>query len=200
MSFNGIRVRRSIESIYNDYLIGQQTGNPALQKPLNDLIRAWRGITKLDPTDTNSFFNIGGLHGEPFRGAGYGSAAWWGGWCNHGNILFPTWHRAYVLRLEEALRSIPDCQDVALPYWDETGAETAAKGVPEIFLQPKFLLDGEYIDNPLYSYKFPVNIVDNVSGDNSQYSKHQGYDTVRYPYSGLVGTIEARMATLAHNR
>ena len=198
MSFNHIKVRRSIDSIYNDYVAGQHTGNPALQKPLNDLIKAWRGIADLDYKDPNSFFNIGGLHGEPFRGAGYGSPAWWGGWCNHGNVLFPTWHRAYCLRLEEALRSI--VPDVTLPYWDETSAKTSAKGVPEIFLQPKFLLDGEYIDNPLYSYKFPVNIVDNVSGDKSLYSKHQGYDTVRYPYSGLVGTIEARTATLAHNR
>ncbi|TAQ84371.1 hypothetical protein B7494_g7307 [Chlorociboria aeruginascens] len=196
----GIRIRRSIESIYNDYLIGQHSSNPALQKPLIDLIRAWRGITNLDHTDPNSFFNIGGLHGEPFRGAGYGSASWWGGWCNHGNILFPTWHRAYCLRIEDALRSIEGCEDVTLPYWDETGEETARKGVPEIFLQPKFLLDGEFIDNPLYSYKFPQNIVDNISADDSLYSKHKGYNTVRYPYSGLVGTEEARIATLAHNK
>jgi tyrosinase len=195
-SLNGIRIRRSIESIYNDYLIGQNSGSPALQKPLNDLIRARKGIIELGHTDPNSFFNIGGLHGEPFRGAGYGSAAWWGGWCNHGNILFPTWHRAYCLGIEDALRTIEGCEDVTLPYWDETGPEIAKNGVPEIFLQPKFLLDGEYINNPLYSYKFAQNIVDNVSGDKSLYSKHKGYNTVRYPYSGLVGTEEARMATL----
>ncbi|KAF4634286.1 hypothetical protein G7Y89_g3815 [Cudoniella acicularis] len=199
-SFNGIRVRRSIESIYDDYLIGQKFGKPELQKPLNDLIRAWVGITKLDHTDPNSFFNIGGLHGEPFRGAGYSSAAWWGGWCNHGNVLFPTWHRAYCLRLEDALRSIPGCEDVALPYWDETGTQTAENGVPQIFLEKQFQLDGKFIENPLYSYKFPQNIVDNIASDNSLYSKHEGYDTVRYPFSGLVGTQEAREATLAHNR
>jgi tyrosinase len=199
-SLNGIRIRRSIESIYNDYLIGQKSGSPALQKPLNDLIRAWKGIIELGHTDPNSFFNIGSLHGEPFRGGGYGSAAWWGGWCNHGNILFPTWHRAYCLGIEDALRTIEGCEDVALPYWDETGPETAENGVPEIFLQPKFLLNGEYIDNPLYSYKFAQNIVDNISGDKSLYSKYKGYNTVRYPYSGLVGTEEVRMATLAYNR
>ncbi len=29
----------------------------------------------------------------------------WGGYCHHGNCLFPTWHRAYVQHLENALRT-----------------------------------------------------------------------------------------------
>ena len=77
-------------------------------------MRAWKGIKELSPDDPNSFFMLGGYHGEPFRGAGWGSSAYWGGYCNHGNVLFPTWHRVYLLRLEEALRSIPDCADVML--------------------------------------------------------------------------------------
>ena len=68
---------------------------------------------------------IGGYHGEPFRGAGWGNASYWGGYCNHGNVLFPTWHRAYLLRLEDALRSIPGCEDVTLPFWDETSDESS---------------------------------------------------------------------------
>ena len=53
---------------------------------------------------------LGGYHGEPFRGAGWGSSPYWGGYCNHGNVLFPTWHRVYVLKLEEALQSMPGCE------------------------------------------------------------------------------------------
>ena len=29
----------------------------------------------------------------------------WGGFCHHGNVLFPMWHRAYVQHLENALRT-----------------------------------------------------------------------------------------------
>src|ERR1700733_9717929 len=93
------RVRRSIQDVQNDY----DNGNNK----------------ELPPTDPNSFFMIGGYHGEPFRGAGWGNSSYWGCYCNHGNVLFPTWHRAYLMRLEEALRSIPRCGDVTLPFWGE---------------------------------------------------------------------------------
>ena len=53
---------------------------------------------------------------------------YWGGYCNHGNVLFPTWHRAYLLRLEDALRSILGCADVTLPFWDEDGTRVAREG------------------------------------------------------------------------
>ena len=185
-----MRIRRSINAIWQDY----KNGN---EEQLITLIRAWKGIFDVSAKDRNapnSFFKIGGMHGEPFRGAGYANAAWWGGYCNHGNVLFPTWHRAYCLHIENALRSIPGCENVTLPYWDETGQDTKVNGVPGIFLEPKFVLDGEVIDNPLYSYTFPQDIVDRVDQDETNletynlYTKKKGYKTVRYPLSGLVGT------------
>ena len=118
-----LRIRRALEDIQADYLAGNT-------KELDSLMRAWKGIKALPPDDPNSFFMIGGYHGEPFRGAGWGSSAYWGGYCNHGNVLFPTWHRVYLLRLEDALRSIPDCADVTLPFWDETSDESLKKGMP----------------------------------------------------------------------
>src|SRR5829696_8035224 len=108
-----LRVRRSIQNLQDNYMKGNK-------KPLEDLLRAWKAIKELPPEDPQSFFVLGGYHGEPFRGAGWGSAAYWGGYCNHGNVLFPTWHRAYLFELEEALRSIPGCDEVTLPFWDET--------------------------------------------------------------------------------
>ncbi|TVY67474.1 Tyrosinase [Lachnellula suecica] len=174
-----LRIRRSIQVMWQEYLQGNE-------KPFMELIRAWHGIQKLsktDPGNEHSFFKIGGFHGEPFRGAGYGNAAWWGGWCNHGNVLFPTWHRAYCMRIENALRSIPGCGDVTLLFWDETGEETKGHGVPAIFHQEKFFLDGKTIDNPLYSFEFPQTITDHVDPD-FLYTKASGYETVRYPYSG----------------
>jgi tyrosinase len=189
---NFLRTRRSLTDLQQDYAAGRK-------KPLEDLMRAWKGIKELPASDLRSFFVLGGYHGEPFRGAGWGNNAFWGGYCHHGNVLFPIWHRIYLYKLEEALRSIPGCGDVALPFWDECSEDSLANGIPWALTNETFELDGQTIPNPLRSYTFPVNVVDHISGDKPNYSKAAGYETVRYPYSGLVGTEEDRAATKKHN-
>ena len=70
-----------------------------------------------------------------------------------------------------------------------------SRPVPETFGLKDFpLSDGTSIKNPLYSYTFQTAVYDNIGGDNPDYTKHVGYETVRYPLSGL-GTPEAQ----AHN-
>ncbi|KAK9727562.1 hypothetical protein K7432_001770 [Basidiobolus ranarum] len=194
------RIRYSLTDLENQYY------NQGNKKPLEDLVRAFQGIQKLPPTDPNSFFVIGGYHGEPFRGAGWGSSQWWGGYCNHGNVLFPTWHRAYCLRIEQALQSIPGCEDVMLPFWDEASEDPQLLGVPtipSILTQETFELDNVTINNPLKSYSFQQSITSNVATTpgvpNPNYSKNLGYTTVRYPLSGLVGTEKDRKETEIHN-
>jgi len=108
-----LRVRRSIQELQKDYEDGDR-------KPLEDLWRAWIGMKARPPADPQSFHKLAGYHGAPFRGAGWGTARYWGGYCNHGNVLFPTWHRVYLLKLEQALQSAPVCEDVMLPYWDSS--------------------------------------------------------------------------------
>src|SRR5690242_16819855 len=192
------RVRRSIADIQADY----EAGNKA---ELENLMRAWKGIKELPPGDPNSFFMLGGFHGEPFRGPGAYANAWWGGYCQHGTVLFPTWHRVYLYQLENALRSIPGCETVTLPFWDECSAASQANGIPGALTWEKFELDGVLIDNPLRSFVLPLAITDQVSQDNANdpnspsYSKPQGYETVRYPLSGLVGTPLDQQATKEHN-
>lgn len=188
-----LRIRRSLTDLQQDYAKGNK-------KPLEDLMRAWKGIKELPPGDPRSFFVLGGYHGEPFRGAGWGNNAFWGGYCQHGNVLFPVWHRIYLYKLEEALRSIPGCEEVTLPFWDECDADSRAHGIPSALTDETFELDGKTIPNPLRSYTFPVNVVDHISGDNPNYSKAKGYETVRYPYSGLVGTAQDRANTEKHNK
>ncbi|EON62145.1 hypothetical protein W97_01364 [Coniosporium apollinis CBS 100218] len=195
-----LRLRRSIRDLEDDY----DRGN---KKPLEDLIRAWRGIQAQPADDPNSafppksFFTIAGYHREPFRGAGWGNSQWWGGYCNHGNVLFPTWHRAYLLTLENALRSVPGCENVTLPYWDEVDQRTKETGLPRTFLQKTFVLDGNPVSNPLYSYTFQYDIFDNLAPiPDFDYSKPEGYTTVRYPYSGLVGTPDDKAKTEVHNK
>lgn len=187
-----IRVRRSITELQDEYRAGNK-------QPLEDLMRAWKGVKELPPDDPRSFFVLGGYHGEPFRGAGWGSSAYWGGYCNHGNVLFPTWHRVYLYKLEEALRSIPGCGDVVLPFWDETSEDSLRNGIPWALTQETFPLDGVEIPNPLRSFVLNRSITDNINGDNPNYSKPMGYETVRYPLSGLVGTEADRAATRRHN-
>ncbi|KAK6347489.1 hypothetical protein TWF718_005330 [Orbilia javanica] len=201
------RKRVSLQKMQDDYDNGDR-------EPLRDLLKAWKGIQELPASDPNSFFTIAGYHGEPFRGPGATSTSlgWWGGFCNHGNILFPTWHRAYVLRIEDALRSIPGCGHVTLPFWDETLVVTTIMEqngtgppqtdpdqglpltpalppvIPKILTSKTFDFDDGKgpVDNPLYSYALAKEIKD-LAGDDADYSKPKGYKTVRYPLSGLVG-------------
>jgi tyrosinase len=178
-----MRVRQSLEYLQSIYDSGDR-------KPLETLVRAFKGIQELDPSDENSFWNIASYHGEP------------GNFCHHATVLFPTWHRAYMLRFEDALRSIEGCEDVTLPFWDETLAVqpyvggAGAKSVPSVLTSPTFILDGEEIKNPLYSYKFQEGL---AVGQKKRWSKDAGYDTVRYPLSGLVGDEKMQEETLTHN-
>ncbi len=188
-----LRVRRSITELQRSYDAGDK-------EALEALMRAWKGIKELPPGDPRSFFVLGGYHGEPFRGAGWGSSAYWGGYCQHGNVLFPVWHRVYLHKLEEALRSIEGCADVTLPFWDECSQDSRDNGIPRALTDEHFVLDGKTIPNPLRSFVFPLNVVDQIGDDSPySYSKPKGYETVRYPYSGLVGTEEDRKRTKAHN-
>jgi tyrosinase len=185
-------VRRSLHEIQAEYESGDK-------EALEMLMRAWQGIKELEATDPRSFFMIGGYHGEPFRGEGATNPEWWGGYCEHGTVLFPTWHRAYLYVLEKALQSIEGCENVMLPFWDETSEESREKGLPAALTWEKFELDGKIIDNPLRSFILPVPIEDKVEHDESLYSKPEKYETVRYPLSGLVGTPAEQAATEAHN-
>ncbi|RZS90704.1 tyrosinase family protein [Aquimarina brevivitae] len=191
VSHSEVKTRYSVRELQDMH----ESGN---KKPLENLVQAWIGITSLPADDLNSFFVIGGYHGEPFEGQGAKNPDYWGGYCNHGNVLFPTWHRVYVLRIEQALQSI--VPDVTMPYWDETTKETIEKGIPWVLTDEQFVFsDGTVVTNPLKSYVLQKQVNDDVTGDNQRYTKPAGYATVRYPLSGLVGTEEARKATEAHN-
>jgi tyrosinase len=191
-------IRRSIYDLVDD----RENGRP---EELDALMKAWKRIQDRDPDDPDSFFVIGGFHGEPFRGAGTTDGqTWWGGFCEHGTVLFPTWHRAYLHRLEKALQNHPGCERVMQPFWDECDHRARTDGLPTVFTDPTYTFaDGETIPNPLKSYTLPVGIDDQVTnevpGDASVYSKPAGYTTKRYPLSGLVGNACDAAATAAHN-
>jgi hypothetical protein len=75
---------------------------------------AFSGIMARDPAQADSFFAIAGVHWYPaidqdptFH-------------CLHHENRFLPWHRLHLKRFEDALRSVPGCADVTLPYWDIT--------------------------------------------------------------------------------
>ena len=169
------------------------------------LIEAWRNLQAKLPDDPNGFFVIAGYHGQPFRGPGYGKTAWWGGYCHHGNVLFPTWHRAYLLCLEDALRRVPGCENVTLPYWNQMQSEGSGDNervVPRIFTDKTYTFStgGAPVPNPLYSYKLARGFSDRLSRPGVDYGKPTGYETVRYPLSGLVGSGHKRKTDIHNTR
>ncbi|RPA75533.1 Di-copper centre-containing protein [Ascobolus immersus RN42] len=70
----------------------------------NLYILALEEISKQDNKDKMSYYEIAGIHGLPFRAwsdVTDGPIA--NGYCPHGTVLFPTWHRAYLLMIEQTL-------------------------------------------------------------------------------------------------
>jgi hypothetical protein len=70
--------------------------------------KAFEGIMGTAASEPNSYFAQAAIHWLPQR------------LCQHRVPAYNPWHRAYLLGFENALRSIPGCENVTLPYWDIT--------------------------------------------------------------------------------
>lgn len=177
----------------------------------NDFLKAWRELKKKSPDDDDSFWSIASYHGMPFKARqvdpkvippNEDNNSAWNGYCQHANILFPTWHRFYCLKLERALQKAFPEGDVALHYWDETSEPNLADGLPPIVLDKMVKIDGVPEDNPLLSFTLPRDIDrDNSLPDKNAkyYAKPLGYSTVRYPLSGIVTPEESKDIAEKHN-
>jgi len=122
------------------------------------------GFLSTDASKTLSFFQVGGVHGLPYQAYnGDDSKAWtdnelknrskWGGYCHHGDVLFPTWHRPYVLLFEKAIiqnaidfvnsqgslspadkeAALKLASQLRLPFIDWATQYTMSFGLPDIF-------------------------------------------------------------------
>lgn len=80
------------------------------------LKKAFRGIMARPEENPQSYFAIAGLHWLPGPDL----------YCRHHENAYNPWHRAYLQVFEDALRSVPDCADVTLPYWDISSSEIPA--------------------------------------------------------------------------
>ncbi|KDQ53371.1 hypothetical protein JAAARDRAFT_197528 [Jaapia argillacea MUCL 33604] len=154
------------------------------------------GIRRLPST----FLQIGGIHGLPYeeypgdprpetdRASDFSTndkkdthpvPSRFGGYCNHGAVFFPTWHRPYVLLIEQAIGEAADgiaaaleknnlnqggkwikaAKELRFPYWDWAEADVANKGLPVVLHTDKvtITLPGgtkKEVDNPLSYYPF----------------------------------------------
>ncbi|MCJ1463962.1 hypothetical protein MMC07_002572 [Pseudocyphellaria aurata] len=148
---------------------------------LSLFIQAMGKFMKMDYREQLSFFQIAGIHGQPYTD--------WDGlkgreFCSHNTSIFPTWHRPYVLLLEQRLyeimldiigKDVPhdhqakwktEASHWRFPYWD-----WAAKSkVHQDFTLP-LLVTSQYVDiltlpdmliktvkNPLWQFDNPANV------------------------------------------
>jgi hypothetical protein len=87
---------------------------------------AFTGVMARDPSQADSYFAIAGVHWFPaidqnplFH-------------CLHHENRFLPWHRLHLMRFEDALRSVPGCESVTLPYWD------VATSIPSLLYEEPF--------------------------------------------------------------
>ncbi|KAH9988364.1 common central domain of tyrosinase-domain-containing protein [Russula vinacea] len=140
-------------------------------------IQALTALFETSQSNQLSHFGVGGIHGLPYvqwEGSGGTSpvhGSQWGGYCTHGSVLFPTWHRPYVALYEQLLqqnalniakqyqdqqRWLGAAQNLRAPYWDWA---TNSVPPPEVIsLQTVDIItpDGNTttVQNPLLQYPF----------------------------------------------
>ncbi|MCF8476858.1 MAG: tyrosinase family protein [Pseudolabrys sp.] len=130
---------------------------------LNTLKKAFEGVMAKDVTDPNSYFVQAGYHWLPSPL-----------YCLHHVPGYNPWHRAYMLSFENALRSVPGCENVTLPYWDITTP------FPEVLKSA-----------PFDKYTLPQDIGGRFV---------RGYTTSRYSYSDIQSNLKAYDVTADLNR
>ncbi|KLO14547.1 Di-copper centre-containing protein [Schizopora paradoxa] len=191
---------------------GVQT-NPPTRKEIYDLIKDERQfslyvqaldrLTKAKEDVSVSHYQVGGIHGLPYvrwEDAGNKTpAGTWEGYCHHGSVLFPTWHRPYMSLYEQLLnkhaqdiaKDMPDewkksASELRQPYWD-----WAINGVPPPEVIEYKTLDILHPDgskkpfpNPLIYYTFQTPLSKEVFGDFAKWS-----ETVRKPTANGI-TLE----------
>lgn len=147
-----------------------------------------------------SYFEIAGIHGKPYREyagdrktpkervADYDennpkdtlpTPSRFGGYCNHGSVSFPTWHRPYMMLIEqvvgnvadriaaniekqypeEAGKWIPQAQQLRFPFWDWADPATNPQGLPAVLYEDTVVItlpggQTATVQNPIAYYTF----------------------------------------------
>ncbi|KAJ5407672.1 hypothetical protein N7509_001555 [Penicillium cosmopolitanum] len=93
--------------VYVRQNIDEWSGKRSNKRQVDLFIMAMEKFQKLDPKDKISYFQIAGIHGQPFvRWDDNSREPMKNGYCFHAHILFPIWHRPYVLLFEQVVYDI----------------------------------------------------------------------------------------------
>ncbi len=138
-----VRVRQDV------WELGDET-DPWANPVILAYARAVGAMQKVDatsPGDGRSWMSQAAIHGTDTRVPGRLENE-----CQHGSWFFLPWHRMYLYRFEEIVRSHLDEQQAgtwALPYWNYTDSPVfGSRALPPAFRQPS-LPDGDR--NPLFT-------------------------------------------------
>ena len=163
----------------------------------------------MSQTDKLSYYQVSGIHGRPFTAWDGVRLDRNGGYCTHGTVLFPTWHRPYLALYEQILYGI--VQQIAAeqtvqkatyvaaaktfraPYWDWAAPRQNGAVYPSMFkgsvengvsyMTINMPSGPQKIRNPLYSYSFhPLSASDLPNTPFNVWPT-----TLRYPTSKAKG-------------
>ncbi|PNY24311.1 Tyrosinase [Tolypocladium capitatum] len=199
---DGVPLRQNINDL-------QAAGGPAW-----DLyIRALSAMQAAKETDPLSYFQIEGtvpmrrllrIHGRPFiewdgAGSQQSTGSGWAGYCPHGEALFVSWHRPYVMLFEQLLVSnakqiastypgqyqqqyAAAAESLRAPFWDWAADSTVPAATVPATVQVNFPngqgLEGRSIPNPLYTYTIPPAV---LTGEFGPFDAQMRSQTVRCP-------------------
>jgi tyrosinase len=144
----------------------------------NMLLLALQGVQNVAENDDVSWYQVSGIHGYPYvpwqEDPDFVPATPGRGYCTHSSSIFTTWHRPYLLLLEQLLcdqarliaqqfqgddaaRYQAAAEEVRIPYWDWSSTSTRSR-IPAAVKQASISVNApsgpETITNPLFSYKF----------------------------------------------
>ncbi|KAJ5541865.1 hypothetical protein N7461_007868 [Penicillium sp. DV-2018c] len=156
--------------------IDEWSSKKSNKRQVDLFILALDKFQKLDPKERLSYFQVAGIHGQPFvRWDDPSPEPMKSGYCFHSHVIFPIWHRPYVLLFEqvvydmmvqEVIPQFPEDHQASwrqhaeswrLPFWD-----WARKGrVPDLAKYPTITVPrpeggSMRIDNPLFQFRMPT--------------------------------------------
>ncbi|EKM78992.1 hypothetical protein AGABI1DRAFT_85838 [Agaricus bisporus var. burnettii JB137-S8] len=179
-------------------------------------VRALKILQDRDQSDFSSFFQLGAIHGVPhteWAKARQQPNPFPGGYCTHGNVLFPTWHRAYESAWEQILWEaagtvaekfttpnkeewLQAAKDLRQPYWDwgywPNDPDFLSLPDEVVRLEEVEITDFDgtriKVENPIRRYKFhPID--PSFEGDFAQWPT-----SVRYPNAQKQENTEGMIA------
>lgn len=142
------RIRKDVASLKKD--------------EIKTLKKAFKGMMDRDLDDPESYFAIAGLHWLPGPKL----------YCRHHENGYNPWHRLYLQCFEDAMRTVPGCENVTLPYWDITASEI-----------PKLLYE-----EPFAKYDLPRELC-RLAGDCYEIGYQAGYPKNRNSRSTIVSNV-----------